>query len=172
MGALREWSVLIDWARRHSTGPVAVGGTSLGALMSQLAADRAADWPERLRPDAMLLITHCGSQVDAVMRGQLARVWGNQDAIREKGWTTSLIEQYLRLLDPQRPPVMSVDRIVSVIGSRDGVTPFDSGLDLLDRWRLPDTNRFIWRRGHFSVPMTMIRNHEPLRRFREILASI
>jgi len=171
-GALQEWSVLIDWARRHSNAPVSVGGTSLGALMSQLLSDRAADWPERFRPDAMFLITHCGEHVEAVMRGRLARIWGGREDIMSKGWSSEEIEKYLTLLDPVRPPVMPPENIVSVIGSRDNVTPFQSGYELLNRWGLPEENKFVWKRGHFSVPMTMIRNHAPLRRFHDIIKSM
>jgi hypothetical protein len=39
-GALREWSVLINWARNSGCGRVAIGGSSLGALMSLLAHQR------------------------------------------------------------------------------------------------------------------------------------
>jgi hypothetical protein len=65
-GAVREWSVLAHWARATSNGPLGFGGTSLGALTAQLAADRAHDWPHELRPDALFLITHCGHVGDAV----------------------------------------------------------------------------------------------------------
>ena len=42
---LLEWPVLIDWSRRTSRGPVAVGGSSLGALLAQLLAVKASAWP-------------------------------------------------------------------------------------------------------------------------------
>ena len=171
-GALREWTVLADWARRNSTGPLAMGGVSLGALMSQLAGDCAHDWPARLRPDALFLITHCGRMIDAMMRGRLAKVWGDEDAIRAHGWTDELIENYMTVLDPKRPPVVPPERIVSVLGSRDNVTPFDSGLPLVTDWGVPPDNLFVWRRGHFTVPMTMIRNHGPLRRLRAIFDDL
>ncbi len=170
-GALREWSVLIDWARKTSNGRVAIGGSSLGAQMSLLCADVARNWPERLRPEAMLLITHSGHQQDALLNGALARVWKSREAMIEKGWTAETAGKYMPLLDPDwdRMPVMNPDSIVSVLGSRDHVTPFESGLGLLDAWKVPLENRFIWRRGHFSVPMTMIRDTGPVRRMGEIL---
>ena len=170
--ALREWSVLVDWARQTSAGPVAMGGSSLGALMSQLAGDRARAWPARLRPDALLLITHCWKHEDAVVHGQLAKVWGMGSAIRAAGWTDDLIHRYLPMIDPGDTPVVPPERIVSVLGSRDNVTPYASGLAMIDAWGVPDENRFIWRRGHFSVPLTMIRDHSPLRRFHAILKEI
>jgi hypothetical protein len=140
--------------------------------MGQLASDCANDWPERLRPDALFLITHCGHMIDAMLRGQLARIWGDPNAVRAKGWSHTLIENYMDLLDPKRPPAVAPNRIVSVLGSRDNVTPFDSGRPLVSRWGLPEENLFVWRRGHFTVPMTMIRNHAPLRRLKGIFDEL
>lgn len=170
--AAQEWSVLIDWARRTSAGPVALGGSSLGALMSQLTADKSGDWPERLRPDALLLITHCWRHEDAVVRGRLGRVWGVGEAIRAAGWTDDLVGRYLSLIDPGDRPVVPPENVVTVLGSRDQVTPYDSGRAMIDAWGVPEENRFIWRRGHFSVPLTMMRNHSPLDRFRDVLRNI
>ncbi|GJL80532.1 MAG: hypothetical protein DHS20C01_01660 [marine bacterium B5-7] len=173
-GALREWSVLIDWARRTSTGPVAIGGSSLGALMCLLCADVARNWPEHLRPEAMLLITHSGRQQDALIRGALAKVWKAREAMEANGWSRGKSDRYIPILDPdwESPPVVSPSNIVTVLGRYDHVTPFDSGLGLIDAWQVPAENRFIWRRGHFSVPMTMIRNTRPLERFNEILSRL
>ena len=170
-GALREWSVLIDWARSTSKGKVAIGGSSLGAQMSILCADISRNWPERLRPEAMLLITHSGHQKDALLNGALARVWKSRETMTERGWSSESAGKYLPILDPDwsLPPVMDPSDIVSVLGTRDHVTPFDSGQQLLSTWNVPEENRFIWRRGHFSIPMTMIRDSGPVRRFTEIM---
>lgn len=171
-GALQEWSVLADWARRTSSGAVAFGGSSLGALMTQLAADRARDWPKRLRPDALFLITHTGRMADAILHGALSKLWIGEEAVRSKGWNETTAGAYLALLDPQRPPVVPGSRIITVLGDRDVITPYDSGRSLVESWAVPEPNRFVWRRGHFSVPMTMIRNEHPLRRFCYIMKTI
>jgi len=170
--ALREWSVIADWARRTSSGPLAFGGSSLGALMSQLAADRAHNWPDRLKPDALLLITHCWRHEDAVVKGKLAKVWGIGEAVRAAGWTESQIHRFMPLVEPGDRPVVPPDRVVSVLGNRDNVTPFDSGEAMLNAWKVPAENRFVWRRGHFSVPLTMMRDHRPLHRLKRVLESI
>ena len=67
---------------------------------------------------------------------------------------------------------MDPENIVTVLGSRDTVTPFATGRALIDEWRVPPENRFIWRRGHFSVPLRMIRDRAPLRRLSERLESL
>lgn len=173
-GAMREWSVLIDWARQTSRGSVAIGGSSLGALMSLLCADVSRNWPERLRPEAMLLITHCGHQRDALQGGTFASVWKSQEAMNANGWTRETSGHYLPILDPDwdQTPVVPAENIVSVLGRYDRVTPFESGLGLLDAWQVPQENRFIWQRGHFSVPMTIIRDTSPLLRFGEIMSRL
>ena len=170
-GAIREWSVLTDWARNRGCEKIAIGGSSLGALMSLLCADVARDWPQHLAPQAMLLITHSGNQQDALLHGALAKVWKSHDSLVANGWTSELTGQYISLLNPdwESPPVMPARNIVSVLGRYDHVTPFDSGLGLMQNWQVPETNRFIWKRGHFSVPMTLIRNSDPLRRFGEVM---
>ncbi len=170
--AAREWSVLIDWARKTSTGPVAVGGSSLGAMTAQIVACKAKYWPTRLQPDTLFMITHCGRIEDAVSDGTFAKVWGIEAATREHGWTPELVEEYAPLLDALGPPIMAPENIVTVLGQYDNVTPFDSGKALIENWKVPSENAFIWPRGHFSVPLGMMRDHAPLRQFKSILERI
>lgn len=171
-GALQEWAVLADWARRTSTGPLTMGGTSLGAQMAQLVADRSRDWPEALRPEALLLITHCGEVAEAVLHGALPEIFGSADDVAAKGWAPETIQSYLALLNPARTPPIDRNRIVSVLGRFDRVTPFESGQALVRDWDLPHENVFILERGHFSVPMTLIRRPAALQRFQAIVAGI
>jgi hypothetical protein len=167
-----EWAVLIDWARRTSRGPVGVGGSSLGALAAQLLATCSRDWAPHLQPDALFLVTHCGRVEDAAVRGALAQVWGTHEATRANGWTEAEANRWRGLLDPHGPPVMGAENVVTVLGQRDIVTPFDSGIALIESWDVPHRNRFVWRRGHFSVPMGLIRDHGPLDRLTEIFSQV
>jgi hypothetical protein len=169
-GAVREWSVLADWARRTSSGALAFGGSSLGALTAQLAAGRARDWPQHLQPDALLLITHCAPVSQAMMHGDLVRMLGAADNLEAHGWTHDRLERYLSLLDPRHDPAVPPHRIVSVLGRRDRITPFAGGTDLIGKWGVPERNCFIWDRGHFSIPVTMMRDRSPLLRFQQIMA--
>lgn len=171
-GALREWSVLADWSRRTSSGPLVFAGTSLGALTAQLAAARSRDWPARLRPDALFLSTHTGDMVDVVMRGALSTLWADPAEIARRGWTEDSARRYLDLLSPSGEMPVPPERIVSILGSRDVILPFAGGKALIDRWRVPDANRFIWDRGHFSVPMTLTRDTAPQRRLAELVRNI
>ena len=170
--AAREWSVLMDWCRRTSDAPVAIGGSSLGAMTSQVIVDKARFWPERLRPDAMLLITHTGRIADAAVHGSMAQAWGIAENTMARGWNSELIGRYMPLLDPVGDPVIPPENIVTVLGSRDDVTPFASARLMIEEWRVPQKNRFIWRRGHFSVPVAMLRNRAPLQRFKAVLEGL
>jgi pimeloyl-ACP methyl ester carboxylesterase len=169
LGALREWAVLADWSRRISRGALAFGGTSLGAQMAQLAADRAREWPQHLRPDGLFLITHCGHMAEAAQRGEIAKIVGGVEEAGKKGWTLEEVDSYAALLDPRPEPAVPPEKIVTVLGRRDVVTPFASALSLIDGWKVPGENRFVWDRGHFSIPMTLIRNSTPIARFREVM---
>jgi hypothetical protein len=54
---VREMAALIAWCRGNSSGRVAVGGTSLGALASQLVVTHCRHWPKVYRPDVAFLAT-------------------------------------------------------------------------------------------------------------------
>ncbi len=168
-GALREWAVLARWARATSRGRLAFGGTSLGALTAQLAADRAREWPEDIRPDGLLLITHSGSMHQTVLDGAITRLFASAEAAEAKGWTAPELDGYFGLLDPRRDPLVPPERIVSILGKRDVVTPYVGGAPLVERWKVPPENLFELDRGHFSVPMTMIRDNRAVRRFCEVM---
>jgi len=170
-GAVREWAVLADWSRKTSRGTLSFGGTSLGALTAQLAADRAHKWEERLRPEGLFLITHSASMTDIVMQGEISKLFDGTETAKTKGWTIDTLSAYFRLLDPSHSPPVAPDKIVTLLGKRDTVTPFNSALPLVQSWGVPKENMFVWDRGHFSVPMTLIRDQRPIRRFCAVMGS-
>ena len=170
--AVVERAVLMDWCRSTSTDPVTMGGSSLGALISQLVAGQSRHWPERLRPDALLLIMHCAKLVDALIHGSIAKLFGALNAKHEKGWRMDNVAEYFQALNAPDTPVVSPENIVSILGRLDEATPFAGGLELIDRWQVPEQNRFIWAQGHFSLPIAMTRNHAPLNRFNEIVRAL
>ncbi len=170
-GALQEWAVLSDWARQRSAGALVFGGSSLGAMTSQLAADRSHTWPAALRPDALFLVTHTGDMAAAVMEGALANLWASPEVVAGFGWTPELARKYLTLVNPVNAMPMPAENIVSILGRRDVILPFESGRQLVARWGVPERSAFIWDRGHFSVPPSLVRNTAPLDRVCEIAAA-
>ena len=164
-----EVAVVIDWARRTSAGPVAVGGVSLGALTSQLVLSAAVHWPAQLRPDAGLLIAGTGNILDVAFRGALSRSLHVATVLDQSGWRPEAVRPWLPLLEPGGVPAVPPERIVSVLGRYDTVCPFVGGLALARRWRLPDANVFVRPQGHFSVSLSLGRLPQPLRRLEAIL---
>ena len=171
VGAVAERAVLMDWCRRHGSAPVAIGGSSLGAMMAIATVERSHDWPQALRPDGLVMITLCERPFDALVHGSLARMFGSQQKRLDAGWSDDLLQHYLKILEPTRGPVMPAEKIVAVLGRHDTATPFASGLALLDRWQVPAENRTLWRCGHFTVPMRLARDSRPLRRFADVMGA-
>lgn len=169
--AVTEWSVLASFARATSKGPLVFGGVSLGAMTAQLAAERSQDWPAELRPDVLYLVTHCGSIADAIFSGAIPKLFGGLDEAIDIGWSHEEAARYLAITDPKRRLPLPSRHIVSVLGRRDVVTPFASGQALVERWCLPSDNVFILDRGHFSVPMSLVRDHRPINRLTDIVRS-
>jgi hypothetical protein len=170
--AVQEWAVLADWARQTSSGPLAFAGTSLGALTAQLASSVAHLWPDRLRPEALYMMTHSGDMAEATVSGAIAGLFADPAAVAARGWTGERLRRQMSLVDPVQPPVMAPSRIVSVLGSEDVITPFAGGKALVERWQVPAANVFVSRRGHFTIPMSLQRDHGPTLRFVEILRAL
>ena len=167
----QEIAVLVGWARATSAGRVAVGGVSLGALIGQLAASRAEAWPKALRPDAAYLVTHSGSLTSVVIDGVLSRRVGVPAAMARAGWTPPTVARWLPLIEPTATPAIDPGRIVSVLGTADRVTPFETGRALARRWALPAENIFVYPQGHFSMPVWLVRHDAPLQRLLAILRA-
>jgi len=74
-------------------------------------------------------------------------------------------------MEPLGPPVVPADRIVSVLGKADRITPVGGGLDLVQRWALPEQNRFVVRQGHFGAALGLVRDPAPLLRLKALLQS-
>lgn len=164
-----EVAALIRWARATSPGPVAVGGISLGALTAQLVATAATAWPSEMSPDALFLCTTSGDVGATVGASSLATALGLPQRLRAKGWDEGTLAPWLSLAEPGPVPGLAPESIVMVLGSIDDVTPFAGGLELAERWRVPEKNRFIWRRGHFSAGLAIMAEDGPLARLAEIL---
>ncbi|MHA1535985.1 MAG: hypothetical protein ACTSUD_00380 [Alphaproteobacteria bacterium] len=164
-----EMAVLIDWARRHGSARVGLGGVSLGALVAQLALTHAGHWPAGCRPDAALLVTHAGTIEQTGAGGTLTRGLGLPQAMEAAGWTDEGFARWRALTDPQGEPALAASKIVSVLASRDDVTPFASGHELVRKWGIPSQNLFILRQGHFSLPLALLRDGRAFDRFAQIL---
>lgn len=167
--ALGDIAALIAWARGQGSAIVAIGGTSLGALTTQVVATQACGWPHALRPDFLLLVTTSGSLRQVAVDSELGAVFGLGDALASAGWTDELLGRLSPLTDPLGDPVMPAERIVIVLGRRDSVTAFDEGRELAARWKVPEENLYIREQGHFSAAVGVIHDDAPIRHLKAMM---
>jgi hypothetical protein len=81
------------------------------------------------------------------------------------------LERLSALLAPQGPPAVDPARIVIVLGTADGVTPYAGGRMLARTWGVPSANVFASWRGHFSAGLDLYRDPRPLDRLVEVMTG-
>lgn len=168
---VREFALLVAWARDATGGPVAVGGVSLGALAAQMALAAARDWPPSCRPDAAFLVTTAGSLMDVALSGSLTRALGMPQRLAESGWDRAALQRWMPLLEPGAAIALDPARIVVLLGTADEILPYPSGRDLVTAWRIPPENLFVAPLGHFSAALGLYRNPAPLERLGAVLRA-
>ncbi|PCI46126.1 MAG: hypothetical protein COB49_09055 [Alphaproteobacteria bacterium] len=168
---LKEWATIINWSRGTSRGPVAVGGSSLGAQTAKFIAVRAQSWPQHLKPQGLFIAAHCAHISETALEGSLSDIWNIGDTMKARGWHRDLEQVWLDRLDPWGKPCIAGRNIVSVTGMRDSVTPAASAHRQMDFWDVPAENRFIYNRGHFTIPLGIINNAAPLEKLAAILQN-
>ncbi len=168
---LKEWATIINWSRSTSDGPLAIGGSSLGAQTAKFISVKACDWPDHLKPEALFIAAHCAHVSETALEGSLSDIWNMSDMMKAKGWHRDLERAWLERLDPMGQCCVKGENIISVTGKRDTVTPPASASHQMDHWKVPASNRFIYNRGHFTIPLGLINNVTPLEKLVEILET-
>jgi hypothetical protein len=166
---VRELAMLVAWCRTTSGARVAVGGTSLGALASQLVASHCRHWPAAYRPDAVFLGTTTEDVGGLSFDSSIAKLVGVPGVLRHAGWTPASFDRWRPLTDPLELPPLDPRDVIMVLGTADDVTPFHRGAALAKRWHIPPENLFLRPMGHFSAALDLIRDPAPLRRLAERL---
>jgi hypothetical protein len=167
--AAREFATLIDWCRRQGSGKVALGGISLGALSTQVAACNMASWPDICRPDALLLLTTTDQVSSLTTESALGQVADVDRAVLAAGWRDADIKALSPITDAPAEPPIDPGRIVLLLGRRDNVTPYAGGVRLARNWRLPAGNIFNRDQGHFSAAFGLAVDPAPYQRIIQIL---
>jgi hypothetical protein len=171
VGQTLETAVLIDWCRRRFSGPVAVGGISMTSFVAQQVATRCCDWPARLRPDAVLLVSHSGRIEEVTFSGSLIRALGLTAWLNAAGWTRESLMRWEGLLNPAGRPGLPSGQIVSILGVADRLLPFETGQEVARAWSLPAANVFELQVGHLAMPMALMRDDRPLLRLKEVMEA-
>jgi hypothetical protein len=167
--AARELGAIIAWCRREGSGPVALGGISLGALTAQVTAQRMRHWPAEARPDGLLLLTTTDAVSALTFQSSLARITGLGAAAEQAGWDAAAVARMGRYTDSEAPAPVDPENIVLLIGETDDVTPFDGGRRLAEKWRIPAENLFVRRQGHFSAAIGLGADPAPFSRILALL---
>ena len=167
--AVVEAGLLVSWAHAAGSGPVALGGISLGALTSQTAAGACRHWPAAARPDAMFLIAPGGSFVKISMESALPRELKVPEQLRRKGWSVDRLAHWLPLAGADQAPAIAPGHIVAALGSADEITHTADAEAMLRRWQVPAENVFVAEKGHFSLSLDVHGLRQPLERLLAIL---
>ncbi len=167
-----EVAVMVEWARRRGASSVTVGGLSLGALTAQTVATNARRWAKERQPDALLLVTTSEDMLSVTQSSSLARLLDVPRVMSSAGWSQTELARWMPLLEPHGNPVMSPERIVVQLGQADDLTPYESGVSLVQRWGVPDENVFHRRRqGHYSTNLGLYRDRSALERFVRVMKA-
>jgi len=169
VGQTLETAVLIDWCRRQFSGPVAVGGISMTSFVAQQVATHCRDWPQRLRPDGLLLVSHSGRIEEVTFSGSLIRALGLTTWLQAAGWTREALMRWEGLLNPSGIPGLPAERIVSILGVADRLLPFETGQEVGRAWSLPAENVFELKVGHLAMPVALMRDDRPLLRLKAVM---
>ena len=171
LSVAREVGALVEWCRLSGRGRVAIGGTSMGALATQLTASRAGGWRPEAVPDALWLVTTSDDVGGLAFDSALARAAGLSQALERAGWRSEHMNKLKPLGEVISMPVVAPQDIVVVLGRRDDVTPYARGAAMVARWGVPQENVFHSAYGHFSVPIALLGDYRPLRRLVDRLQS-
>jgi hypothetical protein len=170
-GQTIESALLIAWCRQRFGGRVALAGISMTSFVAQQAASRCHLWPAEARPDGVMLISHSGRIEDVTFGGALAVTLGLDRALARAGWSREALARLSELIDPTAEPAIAPVNIVSVLGETDRWLPYDDGLAVTQRWRLPEANVFRYPLGHLGMPVQLTRDAAPFERLRQVLAD-
>jgi hypothetical protein len=170
-GQASESALLIAWCRARFGGKVALAGISMTSFVAQQVASYCGAWPAASRPDGVMLISHSGHIEHATFGGALSDALGLDRALLDGGWTLDMFGSFAALLDPATEPAVPAHRIVSVLGETDRWLPYEDGLEVTRRWRIPDANVFRYRLGHLGMPVQLTRDPTPFARLRRVLLA-
>jgi hypothetical protein len=119
----------------------------------------------------MLLSTTADGIEEMGISGSLGRAFGVGPALEAAGWTPETLRRWRPLVETPEAPYMGAPNVFMVLGSRDTVTPFERGIALAQRWRVPEGNLHVREQGHFSVPAGLMVDDRPIEAFARALGA-
>lgn len=167
----RETALLTVWARHRGSPRVAVGGMSLGGIVTAFVIGHCGRWPAEMRPDFAFPIAF-STEIDRLLRESvLSELLGLREALDETGWTAEALAELAPLLRPGDEPGIDPERIFPFAGTDDAAAPYGLARDTLEDWGVPATNRTIRPTDHFGVYFDVLRGDEVQRRMLSTLRA-
>jgi hypothetical protein len=148
--AAQDLGVLVDWCRQTSSGKVILAGASMGGIGVMLSASHCGHWPQSMRPDLVMLLTGVDDVAKLEQASALTTGIGLTTALTAAGWTADALARWHPLVAAAPTAALPAESILAILGRRDDVLPFSSGMQLTERWRIPSDNVFVAEGGHFS----------------------
>jgi hypothetical protein len=170
-GQALESALLVTWSRARFGGKVAVAGISMTSFVAQQVASHCHFCAPEARPDAVMLISHSGRIEDVTFGGALSAMLGLDLALADAGWSREALARLSRIIDPAEAPALPASHIVSVLGETDRWVPYDDGLEVARRWKLPAANIFSYPLGHLGMPVQLARDAAPFMRLKQLLTG-
>jgi hypothetical protein len=156
---VQETALLTDWARSKGSEAVAVGGMSLGGIVTAFVIAHSGSWPDRMRPDMAFPIAF-STEIDRLLQqSTITDLLGVTDALAESGWTPDRLHALAPLLRATGGPGIPADQIYPFAGTEDDAALFELAEATLDEWGVPPENRTIWPTDHFGVYFKALREN-------------
>jgi hypothetical protein len=169
IGQAIETALLTAWSRERFGCGVAVAGISMTSFVAQQVASRCHLWPTDAQPNAVMLISHSNRIEDTLSKGKISAMLDLDRALADAGWSAEALSDIARMIAPADRPAIPPSNIISVLGEADRWLPYEDGLDLVKRWKLPQDNIFRYRVGHLGMPIQLAREMAPFHRLMRTL---
>lgn len=172
MQQVHEIGVLIDWCKKESNEPVALGGTSLGALSSQTYVSLNKKLQLYSQPDILYLSATDPDILALANDSQLCIKSGLSQALQQAGWSKSKLKEYQALVEVADEPPLDPKYIIILIGMKDKITSYPRAKQLAMKWRVQPHHLFERYQGHFSLQFGLLGDPAPLNSLYHLLEKL
>ncbi|MBL8687192.1 MAG: hypothetical protein JNK86_06995 [Alphaproteobacteria bacterium] len=157
----QEIAWLISYARQLSQGPVALGGTSLGAISSLFYV---TSWQShhKQQPDILYLSAPDPDPLLLAYDSMLCQQSGLSQALRKYGWNQERLRLYQTQIGQCYVAPLDPANIIINIAQYDTVTSPVRAQQLVFNWKIPKRNIFLRRQGHFTLQLGLLAESQPL----------
>ncbi len=167
----QEIAWLISYTRQLSQCPVALGGTSLGAI-SSLFYTTSIPSHHKQQPDILYLSAPDPDPLLLAYDSMLCRQSGLSQALKKSGWNQDRLRLYQIQIGHSHAAPIDPANIIINIAKHDNVTSPIRAQQLACDWKIPKRNIFLRRQGHFTLQLGLFAEPQPLYLLRERMLQL